>query len=256
MVLRPGIMSTKGTTDPAISRAFDREAGGYAARWERSPLVQYWRCRVLARVLGAVPAGGRVADLGCGPGADAAALSAAGLRVVGIDVSPGMVALARARGVAAEVGSWAEAPARLGGGHDACLSNFGVLNCLDSLGGLGAVVRALVRPGGHVVLVWMSRHCPAETVACLARGRRPRRGRPEADVRGVRVPLRWWSVAEVVAALGPGVTVRRVEALGLLDAPPDLGGRLGRRSAAEPWLSGWPGLRHLGDHTLLHATLP
>jgi SAM-dependent methyltransferase len=41
---------------------------------------------------------GRVADLGCGPGRDLQLLATAGLDVVGIDLSDGMLALARTRG--------------------------------------------------------------------------------------------------------------------------------------------------------------
>lgn len=41
---------------------------------------------------------GRVADLGCGPGRDLEPLAAAGLDVVGVDRSDGMLAVARTRG--------------------------------------------------------------------------------------------------------------------------------------------------------------
>ncbi len=256
MVLRTRTMSTKVESDPTISRAFDRESWGYEARWECSPLVQFWRARVLGRVLAAVPPGGRIADLGGGTGADAVVLAAAGRFMRVADVSPGMVRVARSRGVDAVVADLADAPAVLGGGHDAVLANFGVLNCLPSLDGLGERVNGLVAPGGHVVLVWMSRHCPVDTLACLVRGRRPRRGRPSAEVGGLTVPLRWWSVAEVRAALPQGAEVLAVEAIGLFDPAPDLGGRLGRRSVWERRVATLPGLRALGDHTLLHARLP
>ncbi|MSQ00586.1 MAG: methyltransferase domain-containing protein [Myxococcales bacterium] len=246
-------MSTRGVTDSTILRAFDREAGGYAERWDVSPLVQFWRGRVLARVLAAVPFGARVADLGCGIGTDARLLVAGGYRVMALDGSGEMVARARARGVPALVAPLAEAPSALGGGYDAVVCNFGVLNCLGSLAPLSAAVGGLLGPGGHIFLVWMSRHCPADSLARVRRGLRPRRGRRQATVAGVQVELTWWSVAEVVAALGRSVRVRRVEAVGLLDPPPDLGGRLGWRSAAEVRVASLPGLRHLGDHTLVHA---
>lgn len=245
-------MSTTIGPSPAISHAFDREAEGYAATWDASPIVQIWRGRILAAVLTRVPSGGRIVDLGCGTGTDAVALRACGYAVRGVDASPGMVREARARGVDAEVGSWAEA-ARLGGGHDAALSDFGVLNCAPDLGGPAAALAALVAPGGWAFLVWMSPRCPRETLARLARGQRPRRGRPTAQVAGVSVPLRWWTVAEVTAALHPAFTVEHVEAIGLLDTAPDLGGRPGRLTRWEPALAALPGLRTLGDHTLLVA---
>lgn len=52
-------------------------------------------------------AGGILADVGCGPGHVTAYLAEQGARVVGIDVSPGMVAVASARyqGIGFEIGS-------------------------------------------------------------------------------------------------------------------------------------------------------
>jgi ubiquinone/menaquinone biosynthesis C-methylase UbiE len=55
--------------------------------------------RVIAHVAGsfvrAVPPGGLVLDLGCGPGCDAAVLRGHGLRVVAADLSEGMLAVGR-----------------------------------------------------------------------------------------------------------------------------------------------------------------
>lgn len=254
MVLRPGIMSRIPTAMPETSRAFDREAEGYVERWDRSPIVPFWRARVLAGVVQRTPPGGRIADLGLGTGADAVCLLAAGFAVAGIDASPGMVAVARSRGVSASFGRMDEASALLGRGFDTVLSNFGMLNCLttaEALAAFGRELSHLLRPGGTAVLVWMSRHCPADSVARLLHLQRPRRGRPFAQVSGVRIPIAWWSVQDVQRVLEPDFSVISVEAIGLLDPPPDVGGRPGRRTTFEPWIAALPGVRHLGDHTLM-----
>jgi len=67
--------------------------------------------RLLAELSGRAPAGGLVVDLGCGSGILAAALTAAGHRVLGIDLSASMIAIARGRAPAAEfrVGSFVNA---------------------------------------------------------------------------------------------------------------------------------------------------
>lgn len=51
-----------------------------------------------------------VLELGCGPGRDGAAITAAGLTYTGTDLSPGMVAAARAAGVSAQVASATDLP--------------------------------------------------------------------------------------------------------------------------------------------------
>lgn len=48
----------------------------------------------LAAFIGALPEGGSVLDLGCGPGASAAVMAAAGLKVIAFDPVPQMVILA------------------------------------------------------------------------------------------------------------------------------------------------------------------
>lgn len=55
--------------------------------------------RFRAEFADAVPAGGRVADLGCGPGRDAVVFRAAGLRAIGVDASRRMAGHALAHGV-------------------------------------------------------------------------------------------------------------------------------------------------------------
>jgi SAM-dependent methyltransferase len=65
-----------------------------------------------AELLGRLPSRARVVELGCGDGTTAALLSEAGHDVLGIDVSPSMIALARARAPRASlrVGSFIDAP--------------------------------------------------------------------------------------------------------------------------------------------------
>lgn len=230
--------------------AFDRHAPGYVAGWGSHPLAAVLRARVVSRCIETFPEGSSVLDIGCGPGLDARILGALGYRVTGVDASAGMVAEARGAGVDAHLLP-AERVGELSGTFDGALSNFGALNCVDldrTLAGL----HGRLRPGAALVAVVMGPSCPAETLALLARGKPRaawrRRRVAEVPMEGGHVPVRWLRPGDLVRA---GFRLERVEALGALVAPPDLGGRPGRRVALEGWLAGLPGLRGWGDHTLL-----
>lgn len=189
--------------------------------------------------------GNRIVDLGCGPGTDARLLEILGCTVHGVDLSPGMVDVARSRGVDAEVASLDT----FGGRFDGALSNFGALNCLPTLAPLGDRLRDALPAGAWVLLVVIGAWCPAEDLALLARGRRPRRGRP-VTVEGLPVEMRTLRPAQVAAELGRGFRVVRVEALGALMPPPDLGGGLAL-APLDAAVGAWPLIRRLGDHTLI-----
>ena len=96
-----------------------------------------------------LPAGGRVLDLGCGPGTAAARLGALGLDVEGWDATPAMVEAARAEGVAARVASFddlADAPPEA---FDGVWASFSLLHAprADLPRHMSRIARIL-RPGG------------------------------------------------------------------------------------------------------------
>lgn len=110
------------------------------------------------------PDRGRILDLGCGTGRHSVALAQLGYEVTGVDLSPGMLALARRRADAAAVQvAWAVADATAfepTTSYDAviclCEGAMGLLSGTDDALGhdqaiLNTVTRAL-RPGGRFLL--------------------------------------------------------------------------------------------------------
>jgi len=253
--------------------AFDSVAADYDRSNTENPILCAMRERVLAEIGRHVVGGGRILDLGCGPGADDEALAKAGYRVTGIDWSPNMVEQARARLAAAGVSHQVTVqhlgihqlerlPSEI---FDAAYSNFGPLNCVPDLAAAAWKIAGRLRPRGVLIASVIGRVCPWELALYAARGDWDRaRIRFAADP--VRVPLngqtvwtRYYQPAEfeqLFAAAG----FRRISlrALGLCAPPPYLKGFAERHARIthalhriDDVVGSWPGLRRWGDHFLI-----
>ncbi|MET0991557.1 MAG: class I SAM-dependent methyltransferase [Lacisediminihabitans sp.] len=89
-------MTTREPTDVAATRAaYDTVARDYADLLRDELARKVLDRAMLAAFAELVPTGGRVADVGCGPGRVTAHLSRLGLSIEGVDLSPRMVAVAR-----------------------------------------------------------------------------------------------------------------------------------------------------------------
>lgn len=137
---------------------WDAEAEGYdepADHGLRDPAVrEAWRS-LLVRVVGDAPRD--VADLGCGTGSLAVLLAGEGHRVTGIDLSPAMLAQARAKAQAIEprpvlLEADVSAPPLPPRSFDVVLSRHVLWAMPDPADALERWL-ALLRPGGRLVLI-------------------------------------------------------------------------------------------------------
>ncbi len=160
---RPGPL----TGDPeayyrTIRGAYDAFASDYDDIVGQAPAAARAKAVAMDAVLDAVPERGRLLDIGCGTGAEAVALARRGHQVVGIDVSEGMLDLARRRrdekGVdpkrcrletmrAGEVGSMAD-----GARFDVAYSFYAVLNLEPNLDRAFEGIARVLKPGGTLVV--------------------------------------------------------------------------------------------------------
>ena len=137
---------------------------GDAARYDRlSNIVLSHMFRgIAADIAAATPRGGRVLEVGCGPGLLSARLAQThGLEVTGLDLDPAMIKLARAHALASSGG-----PGRLptfvvgdvaalpfdAGSFDSVVSTFSLHHWSDRTAGLNEIARVLA-PGGRA-LIW------------------------------------------------------------------------------------------------------
>ena len=150
---------------------YDRESAAWARRRdepEHRELVE----RTVDELARVVAAPGPVADLGCGPGAHALALARRGYDVVGVDGSPRMVEVARARAAREDLDVRFEvhdvgtrlpfADASLGG-----VLAILVVQHLAQPAAFVAEVRRCLRPGGHVLVTAPARDRTPPTSSSL-----------------------------------------------------------------------------------------
>lgn len=132
-------------TDPKTLAVYASKATDYAALVAH-PTDDPARATFIA----ALPKGGQVLDLGCGPGLSAAAMAQAGLLVTAIDPVPEMIALAeKQEGVTARIGTFEDVgpPAS----WDGIWANFSLLHAPRShLPRHLAAIAAALRPGGRL----------------------------------------------------------------------------------------------------------
>lgn len=138
-------------------RMWDHEAATYdeaADHGLRDPAVRACWGNLLLEVLPPAPA--RIADLGCGTATVSLLLADAGYTVDGVDFSPAMVALARAkvagRGDVTVAEGDAGTPPLAAGGYDVVLCRHVLWALPDQVAVLGRWVD-LLAPGGRLVLV-------------------------------------------------------------------------------------------------------
>jgi len=153
------VMRTAAYADPG---KLDDRRSIYAFRWPKFDLVE----SVLDQL--SVPRGGRVVDVGCGPGTYAAALLArdASLRVTGVDLSVGMLAAARDAGIRGVACDAVRLPYRTPT-FDAVMANH-MLYHVEHIDDAVAEFRRVLRPGGALLAVTNAQQHFAEFDALLA----------------------------------------------------------------------------------------
>jgi SAM-dependent methyltransferase len=227
---------------------------------------------VLAREL---PPGGRLLDLGCGPGIDAVHLASRGHPVVAVDWSPQMVEETRRAAAAAGLAGRVTAlhvgihqtSALPAGPFDGIYSNFGPLNCVPDLAGVAAACAARLRPGGKLIVCVMGRLVPWEIIHDRLRGlggRSRARRAPGAVAVGLGSHAVWtayYTPRELYRSFDGPFRLQGYRALGLLVPPPHLAGRHRRWGVVarllgpiEDRLAALPGLRDAGDHFVMTMT--
>jgi ubiquinone/menaquinone biosynthesis C-methylase UbiE len=268
---------SKSNFMPAI--AFDHIASAYDAVEAGNPIFQWMRNRVQCTALSTFEPGGRILEIGCGTGTDALFFAGHGYRVVALDPSSEMVAVASEKTLLAGFSNAVEFHqanaerldelVKLYGAasFDGIFSNFGALNCVAELRLFARGAAHLLRPGGMMLLNIMPPICPWEIGYYLFRGQPTeafRRWRGRSGTPGVSVNVGQQEIqtyyhprAAVVAAFLHSFEIEKQFALGVLTPPPYLHGITRYQKVfcvllnCEKVIADWPLLRNWGDHVVI-----
>ena len=202
------------------------------------PVGLFFRHVLEARLEALFPRGAGVLHVGCGPGGEPLALAARGIRVVGIELSPEMIQAA-------------------GGGFDGAYANLGARGPAD-LSRVGAALAAALRAGASIVVSlagsWPLPNVMRRTLTGVGEQRRRR------DVHFAEGPPAVATPSEARTALGPAFEWTDSYALGVLLPAPAQGQwaadhpqTFGVLAALERGVRRWPGLRQLGDASVLEG---
>ncbi len=251
---------------------FDEVAENYDAAFTCTPCGRELR-RIVWQVMEmAFRPGARILELNCGTGEDAVWLAQRGVRVLATDNSPGMLEVASRKAARMGFSDLIEfqeldlaAPVLRcpDGSFDGALSNFGGMNCVPRVDSTADLLARNIRPGGHAIVVVMSRWCAWEILWELAH-LRPRSAFRRVGSNGAtgvigsaRIPVWYPTPGTVRRAFGTAFTLRGLLGLGVFLPPSNFFGTVSGRSAISRLLSrlerkyaGARILRCLGDHTL------
>jgi len=253
---------------PPADFAFDALAATYDAQFTDSRIGTLMRQAVWQRLDACFHPGQRILELNCGTGADAVYLGQYGVRVLATDLSPAMVQITRQKVARAGLTAMVQVQqlaleniaALKAAPFDGALSNFGGLNCVADLAGVGRALAAQLHHGALVLLCLMGPLVPWEWGWFLCHGAPVtafRRLRPSGVVwRGLTI--HYPSIGTLRRAFSPAFRLRRASALGALLPPPFAEGWIGKYPRLLALLNRWerrleacPPLPWLADHYVL-----
>ncbi|MBD0284391.1 MAG: class I SAM-dependent methyltransferase [Flavisolibacter sp.] len=216
------------------AEAFSKQSTVFDEIYNEDTIIQYKRKRVREHVLALLPPNASILELNAGTGEDALFFAQHGHRVHATDVAFGMqerlkqklVDFPFRKNITLENCSFNHL-ARLEnkGPYDLILSNFGGLNCTSELEEVLASLHPLVKPGGWVTLVIISKFCLWETLL-LFKGKWKtatrrffsQKGR-QSTIEGVSFKCWYYSPDRIVRYLQPHFQPEKLEGLCTLVPP-------------------------------------
>lgn len=250
----------------ATTSGFDAAAPTYDEDFSSTTFGRLLRRRFYEMALAFFPETGRLLDIGCGTGQDAAFFSGNGWQVTGVDASPGMLRMASAKKLPDTNFQAYTLPGQLpfsDNAFDGIYSHLGAFNCLPPDDHPVQELNRVLKPGGILILSLMNRIYPAEIIAYLLllspRTAFRRFGRQPVMIRTGEsmIPVWYPRKHDILSKYQPVFALRDIAAQPVLIPPALLMNKLPFESRLTAFifrvdhiLCRLPGIRLLGDHTL------
>lgn len=159
-------------TEQLAALAFTHQSKTFDEQYATDTIIRYKRSRVREHFLQYLPPAGTVLELSSGTGEDALFLAGLGYHVHATDISTGMQEVLKDKigrlgvdRISLELCSFTGlGKLRNKGPYDAVFSNFGGLNCTGDLKKVLKDINPLLKPGGIMTLVIISRFCLWESL--------------------------------------------------------------------------------------------
>jgi ubiquinone/menaquinone biosynthesis C-methylase UbiE len=217
----------------AINEAFSRQSNIFDEYEKRNETLKWMRSVTHEHVMKHLKTKDKILELNSGTGIDAVFFSSMGIKIHCTDVAEGMInklaekvnGLNLSSFISYQKLSFTELDRLNENSFDYIFSNFGGINCAPDLNSLFRQFNKILKAGGRLTFVIMPPICPWE-IALAFRGkfktafRRFNKRGLSANVEGIRFPTYYYSITDVIKALGKNYQILDIQGLGSFTPPP------------------------------------
>ena len=218
-----------------VNKAFTQQSADYDNYDKSNPTLVWMRKQVMNHALKFLHPGDNILELNSGTGIDAEFFAKQGFKIHCTDLSDGMIKQMKSKFSSSQLEdritvqqcSFTELDKIVNRKFDFIFSNFGGLNCVHDLKVVTKFFPSLLKKNGRVCLVILPPVCPWEIIQ-LFRGkfsiafRRFHKNGVLANVEGIKFNTYYFSVQEIMKALGAGFKLLKVESLALFTPIPQM----------------------------------
>ena len=216
-----------------INRAFTKQAPYFDEYDRKNIILTDMRKQVRDHVMKFLERGDYMLELNAGTGMDAEYFVEQGCKVHATDLSDGMIQMLEQRinnqnlnsSITYQQCSFTQLDRLNTSGFNYIFSNFGGLNCIDSLNRVTKYFSGVLKDQGFVTFVVMPKFCPWELFSVLKGNfsfalRRFKKNGTTAHLEGEYFKTYYFTLNEVLKSFGKNFKLIKVEGLGVLIPPP------------------------------------